>query len=91
MPTCPYWKNAKTCPMARKSEAFRPIAVVVMRNSTWFTIAGTIFGLQSGGRAESQSLMSLPPRVEWHYKWHPEAGSEEERLYTDFLRARDRA
>lgn len=50
---------------------------------------GTLFGLQSRlGRVES-ILMSLPPQVEWIYNWHPEPGSEEERLYTDFLRPRD--
>jgi len=49
---------------------------------------GTLFGLQSGGRAES-ILMSLPPRVEWRYDWRPEPGSPEEKLYTEFLVPRD--
>lgn len=50
---------------------------------------GTLFGLQSGvGRIES-ILMSLPPTVQFTYDWKPEAGTEEERLYTDFLRPRD--
>ncbi len=49
---------------------------------------GTLFGLQSGGRAES-ILMSLPPRAAWRYDWKPEPGSPEEKLYTDFLKPRD--
>ena len=49
---------------------------------------GTLFGLQSQGRTES-ILMSLPPLVRWTYDWHPEPGTEEERLYTHFLNARD--
>ncbi|MBL4781044.1 MAG: oxygen-dependent coproporphyrinogen oxidase [Porticoccaceae bacterium] len=49
---------------------------------------GTLFGLQSGGRTES-ILMSLPPRVNWQYDWHPEPGSEEARLYDVFLPHRD--
>lgn len=49
---------------------------------------GTLFGLQSGGRTES-ILMSLPPQVRWEYDWQPEPGTDEEKLYRDFLRPRD--
>ncbi len=49
---------------------------------------GTLFGLQSGGRAES-ILMSLPPRVVWRYAWEPTAGSREAELYERFLAPRD--
>lgn len=49
---------------------------------------GTLFGLQSGGRTES-ILMSLPALVAWKYDWKPEQGSEEERLYKEFLVKRE--
>jgi len=49
---------------------------------------GTLFGLQSGGRAES-ILMSLPPIVRWRYDWKPEAGSAEARLYEVLMPPRD--
>jgi len=49
---------------------------------------GTLFGLQSGGRAEA-ILMSLPPLARWRHDWQPAPGSAEAKLYSDFLIARD--
>ena len=49
---------------------------------------GTLFGLQSGGRAES-ILMSLPPNVRWRYDWKPEPGSPEAHLYEVLSPPRD--
>jgi len=49
---------------------------------------GTLFGLQSGGRAES-ILMSLPPLVRFDYNYQPPLDSSEAQLYTVFLQPRD--
>lgn len=49
---------------------------------------GTLFGLQSAGRTES-ILISLPTPVHFRYNWQPEPGSEEARLYEQFLPPRD--
>lgn len=49
---------------------------------------GTKYGLQSGRRVESV-LASLPPLVAWRYAYEPEPGSEEERLYREFLPPRE--
>ncbi len=40
---------------------------------------GTLFGLKTNGRIESV-LMSLPPKVRWHYDHHPEKDSPEAEL-----------
>lgn len=48
---------------------------------------GTRFGLQSQARTESL-LMSLPPRAEWRYDYHPAPGSPEAKL-AEYLVPRD--
>ena len=49
---------------------------------------GTLFGLQSGSRAES-ILMSLPPLVRWEYGYFPQPGSPEQKLMDHYLVPRD--
>ncbi len=49
---------------------------------------GTLFGLQTGGRAES-ILMSLPPRARFPYDHRPEPGSREAALLEVLRRPRD--
>ena len=48
---------------------------------------GTLFGFQSGGRAES-ILLSMPPIAHWRYNWTPTPNSPEAAL-ARFLTPRD--
>jgi len=48
---------------------------------------GTLFGLQSGGRAES-ILMSMPPLARWEYGYVPPHNTDEARLF-EYLQPRD--
>ncbi|MBP1646624.1 MAG: coproporphyrinogen oxidase [Bacteroidetes bacterium] len=49
---------------------------------------GTLFGLETGARAESV-LMSLPPEARWEYAMRPEPGSREAELVALLMQPRD--
>ena len=66
--------------------AYAPI--IERRRATPYTQAERDFQSYRRGRTES-ILMSMPPAVTWRYNWSPAKGSAEEKLYTEFLRARD--
>ena len=48
---------------------------------------GTVFGLQTNGRAES-ILMSLPPLTRWQYGYEPEADTPEAELTSLYLKGK---
>ena len=84
----PIIKKRQSIPFTKKHKEFQLFRRGRYVEFNLIQDRGTLFGLQSGGRTES-ILMSLPPKVQWHYKFKVEAGSDEERLTSYFLKPRD--
>ena len=81
---CPIVSRRKHTPYSEKEKNFQLYRRGRYVEFNLIYDRGTAFGLQTAGRTES-ILMSLPPKAAWIYDWHPATGSEEERLYTNFL------
>ncbi|HYL88509.1 MAG TPA: oxygen-dependent coproporphyrinogen oxidase [Burkholderiales bacterium] len=84
----PIVQRRKSAPFGERERAFQAYRRARYVEFNLVYDRGTLFGLQSGGRAES-ILVSMPPRAEWRYDWKPEVGSPEEALYKDFLAPKD--
>jgi len=84
----PIVKRRSAMPYGERERAFQAYrrGRYVEFNLVWDR--GTLFGLQSGGRAES-ILMSLPPAVTWRYNWQPQPGSPEAKLQSMLMPPRD--
>lgn len=81
---CPIISRRKSTPYTKRQRNFQLYRRGRYAEFNLVYDRGTAFGLQTEGRVES-ILMSLPPKATWVYDWQPEPGSEEEKLYTEFL------
>jgi len=84
----PILKRRKDTPYGERERAFQRYRHGRYVEFNLVYDRGTLFGLQSDGRAES-ILMSLPSDVSWKYDYAPEPGTPEAELYETFLVPQD--